>query len=272
MRMSDAMARLRDQLRYEPTEKRIRAELGGHLVVDTTRALLVWEPRRICPQYAVPEEDLWASLKSDTAREAGEGVLHPGIPFAEHSSPGESLTLTANGETRTAAAFRPADPDLTGHVVLDFAAFDTWFEEDEPIRSHPRDPYHRVDTRAASRHVRIAYQGRLLADTTSPTLVYETSLPTRFYIPREDLAGDLAGLTPSDTKTYCPYKGEATYFSIAGRKDAAWTYEHPLPDAAPLKGLIAFYDEVMEVTVDGTTRTHPDTPVTRALREEFLTE
>ncbi|GAA0914071.1 DUF427 domain-containing protein [Virgisporangium aurantiacum] len=267
--MSDAMAGLRDQLRHEPTEKRIRAELGGRLVVDTTRAVLVWEPRRICPQYAVPAEDLWASLESDTAREAGAGVLHPGIPFAEHSTPGESFTLTANGETRAAAAFRPADPDLAGHVVLDFAAFDTWFEEDEPIRSHPRDPYHRVDMRAASRHVRIAYQGRLLADTTSPTLVYETSLPTRFYVPREDLVGDL---TPSDTTTFCPYKGEATYFSIAGRRDAAWTYEHPLPDAAPLKDLVAFYDEVMDVTVDGTTRTHPDTPVTRALRAEFLTE
>src|SRR5688500_16341084 len=131
MRMSDAMARLREQLRYEPTEKRIRAELGGRPEVDTTRAGPVWQPRRSCPQYAVPEEDLWARLESATAQEAREGVLHPGIPFAEHTTPGEPLTLTANGETRTAAAFRPADTDLAGYVVLDFAALDTWFEEDE---------------------------------------------------------------------------------------------------------------------------------------------
>jgi uncharacterized protein (DUF427 family) len=267
MRMSDAMARLRAELRYEPTEKRIRAELGGHLVVDTTRAVLVWEPRRIVPQYAVREEDLWATLSAaPPAQRAPDGVLHPGHPFTLHSAPGEPLTLAANGETRAAAAFRPADPDLKGHVVLDFDALDTWFEEDERVRSHPRDPYHRVDARASSRHVRIAFQGRLLADTTSPTLVYETVLPTRFYVPRDDI---VAHLTPSDTRTYCPYKGEASYYSIDGRQDVAWSYQDPLPDAAPLAGLVAFYDEAVEVTVDGVRRTHPDTPVTRALRDEF---
>jgi uncharacterized protein (DUF427 family) len=267
MRMSDAMAQLRAELRYEPTEKRIRAELGGRLVVDTTRALLVWEPRRICPQYAVPEEDLWATLTdASPAGNPPDGVLHPGHPFVLHSTAGEPLTLAANGETRAAAAFRPADTDLKGHVVLDFAALDSWFEEDEPVRSHPRDPYHRVDMRASSRNVRIEFQGRVLADTTSPTLVYETSLPTRFYIPREDV---VAALAPSDTRTYCPYKGEAAYFSVDGRKDAAWSYEDPLPDAAPLTNLIAFYDEAVDVTVDGVRRTHPDTPVTRALRDEF---
>jgi uncharacterized protein (DUF427 family) len=76
-------------------------------------------------------------------------------------------------------------------------------------------------------------------------------------------------LVPGDTRTYCPYKGEASYFSLAGRNDVAWSYEHPLPDMTPLAGLIAFYDDVMDVTVDGVRRERPDTPVARLLRAEF---
>lgn len=267
MKMSDALARLREELRYEPTGKRIRAELGGRLVVDTTRAALVWEPRRIVPTYAVPEEDLWGHLEphppTDTAH---DGVLHPGIPFAVHSTAGEPLTITANGETRAAAVFRPADPALKGYVVLDFDAFDRWFEEDEPVRAHARDPFHRVDVRASSRHVRIVYKGQTLADTTRPTLVFETHLPTRFYIPRDDIVAPIAD---RDTRTYCPYKGEASYFSVGGHADVAWSYADPLPDATQLAGLIAFYDDLMEVTVDGVRHHRTDTPIARSLLEEF---
>jgi uncharacterized protein (DUF427 family) len=267
MRMSDAMDRLRGELRYEPTGKRVRAELGGHLVVDTTRAALVWEPRRITPTYAVPAEDLWGELSpADGTEPAPDGILHPGIPFAAHSTPGEPLTVTAHGETRQGAAFRPAATDLAGHVVLDFDAFDRWYQEDEPLRGHPRDPYHRVDAHLSSRHVRIVYKGRTLADTTRATLVYETSLPTRFYIPRADIT---VPLKESGTRTYCPYKGEASYFSIDGHDDIAWSYENPLPDAPPLGELIAFFDDIMDVTVDGVQRERPDTPVSRLMLEEF---
>lgn len=266
MRMSEAIDRLRGELRYEPTAKRVRAQLGDHLVVDTTRAVLVWEPRRICPTYAVPEEDLWAELSPATGTApTHDGILHPGIPFAVHSTPGEPLTLTAHGETREGAAFRPTDPDLAGHVVLDFDAFE-WHDEDEPLRGHPRDPYHRVDAHVSSRHIRIVHNGRTLADTTAATLVFETSLPTRFYIPRADIT---VPLTPSDLKTYCPYKGEASYFSFDGGEDLAWSYENPLADGPPVKNLIAFFDDLMEVTVDGVRNEHADNPIARTLLEEF---
>jgi uncharacterized protein (DUF427 family) len=120
--------------------------------------------------------------------------------------------------------------------------------------------------RASSRHVRIVYKGQTLADTTSPTLVYETSLPVRFYVPRGDL---VAPLSTSDTRTYCPYKGEASYLSVEDRADVAWSYESPLPDAVQLAGLVAFYDDIMDVTVDGVRHGRADTPVARSMLEEF---
>ncbi|GAA0805243.1 hypothetical protein Sya03_23160 [Spirilliplanes yamanashiensis] len=264
--MSDAMAGLRARLRHEPAGRRVRALLGGHVVADTTGALLVWEPRRITPVFAVPAADLRAEL-TPAAASAGDGpeLLHPGIPFAVHSTAGEALTVTAGGATRPGAAFRPADPDLAGHVLLDFDAFD-WLEEDEPVRAHPRDPYHRVDARATGRRVRLEHHGRLIADTTRAVLVFETSLPVRYYLPRAEIAAEL---TPSALRTYCPYKGEASYFSAPELPDVAWSYPDPLPGAPPIAGLIAFYDDLLEVSVDGERRGPVDTPVTRALRAEF---
>jgi uncharacterized protein (DUF427 family) len=219
------------------------------------------------PVLAVPVDDLRA--RADPAERAGpapDGILHPGIPFTAHSTPGEPFTVSAHGQTREGAAFRAADPDLAGHLVLDFDAFDRWYEEDEPLRGHPRDPFHRVDARVSSRHVVIVYKGRTLADTTAPTLVYETSLPTRFYVPRADL---VAPFRASATKTYCPYKGEASYLSLDERDDIAWSYENPLPDAAPLTDLVAFFDDIMEVTVDGVRREPPDSPIARTMLTEF---
>lgn len=220
----------------------------------------------------MPVGDVAAELRPA----AGEGasadapILHPGIPFSAHSTEGESLDVHAGGETRAGAAFRPADPDLNGHVVLDFDGFDSWYEEDEPIRSHPRDPYHRVDLRRSSRPVRIEVEGVVVAETTRPTLVFETSLPTRFYFPREDVK---VALEPTSHHTFCPYKGEASYWSFeaGGRRidNLLWSYEDPLEDAPGLTGLMALFDEVVDVTVDGVRRERPDTEFARVMRDEF---
>ena len=263
---------LLDRLRHEPTEKRIRATVGTEEVVDSTRALLVWEPRRVVPQYAVPVEDVAAELRP--AADEGEGsdapVLHPGIPFSAHSTNGEPLDVHVAGEARGHAAFRPADEDLDGYVVLDFDGLDAWYEEDEKVFSHPRDPFHRVDTRRSSRSLRIEVDGTLVAETTRPTLVFETNLPTRFYFPREDVKVDLER---SPHRTYCPYKGEASYWSFeaGGRTidNLLWTYEDPLEDVAALRGLLALFDEVVDVTLDGEERPRPDTDFARAMKNEF---
>ena len=265
MRMHDAFMQRLGELRYEPTEKRIRVLLGDHMLVDTTRAMLVWEPRRVVPSYAVPVAELDGELVADAETTMDtDRFLHPGIPFAVHSTPGTSHTVRAGGQERAAAAFRADDPDLADHAVLDFRGFDTWLEEDDRVVSHPRDPFHRIDVRPSSRHVRVELNGELLAESTRPSLLFETNLPTRFYLPAEDL---VAPLSPSDKLTYCAYKGEASYLSHPDLPNLAWFYREPLPDAVQITGLVAFYDDLVDVTVDGVLRERPDTVISRSLVE-----
>jgi uncharacterized protein (DUF427 family) len=265
------------QLRHEPTAKRIQAVLGGETVVDSTRAVLVWEPRRIVPSYAVPVEDVRGDLAPAGAVSAGDGpgddvgvaladvtalrVLDPRVPFTVHSTAGEAVDLRAAGQVRPGAGFRPADPDLAGLVILDFGAFEAWYEEDEQNVAHPRDPFHRIDVLPSSRQVRLELDGQLLAVSSRPVLLFETMLPMRYYLPRADVAAELV---PSSTRTWCAYKGQASYFSasVGGRlvPDIAWTYEDPQHDAARVRDLIAFFDERIDVILDGQRRARPVTP------------
>jgi uncharacterized protein (DUF427 family) len=261
------MAQARGELRYEPIERRVRANLGTEAIVDSTRAILVWEPRRVVPSYAVPLQDIGAELSAapaTTGRVAG--VLHPGIPFGVHTAAGEPVSI----EDRVGAGFRLADEDLAGYVALDFAAFDGWYDEDEPIAGHPRDPFHRVDVRQSTRPLRIEVGGDVVAETTRARLLCETQLPVRFYLPREDVRVDLH---PSSRRTYCPYKGQASCWSVdAGgrrREDLGWSYEQPLPDVVAITGLVAFWDERVDVFLDGDRRPRPGGAISDALRDEF---
>ncbi len=275
LRARDALLSKLGDLRHEPTAKRIRANIGDQTAVDSTRALLVWEPRRIVPSYAVPIEDLDGELSAATGESAAADapVLHPGIPFSAHSTPGEALDVRASGHTRAGAAFRPADPELAGHVVLDFNGFDAWYEEDEQTFGHPRDPFHRIDIRRSSRPVRVEVDGELVAQSTRPTLVFETNLPVRYYLPREDIT---VGLEATPRRTYCPYKGSASYWSFeaGGRtvENLLWTYDQPLEDAGALTGLVSFYDEMFDVDLDGQRRERPESPFSQVLLEEFGVE
>ncbi|MGZ4602208.1 MAG: DUF427 domain-containing protein [Kineosporiaceae bacterium] len=267
--LRQAMRQQLGDLRYETTGKWVRALVGDTTVADTTNARLVWEPRRVVPSYAVPRADLRADLVPVPAVGAdGRAVLHPGVPFAAHSTAGESFNLRIAGRELPQAAFRPADADLADHIVLDFTAFDTWYEEDVPLVGHPRDPYHRVDIRRSSRHLRLELDGRVLAETRRPTLVFETSLPIRYYLPRDDVKVDLR---PSPRRTTCAYKGEASYWSIDGQENLVWAYEHPLAEARELAGLVAFYDERVQVTVERGGDGVVDADMRAALAEEAAT-
>jgi uncharacterized protein (DUF427 family) len=263
------------QLRHEPIAKRIRAVLGAGTVVDTTQALLVWEPRRIVPSYAVPGDAVTAELVPADAADADAAgtvgarmpelserpVLDPSVPFAVHSAEGRAVDLRAGGQTRRRAGFYPADPDLAGYVVLDFVAFDAWYEEDELNVAHPRDPFHRIDVLPSSRQVRVELDGHVLALSSRPMLLFETMLPPRYYLPHDDIRAELI---PSGTHTYCAYKGQASYWSAApGDRvvpDIAWTYQQPRHDAAQVRGLIAFFNERLDVIVDGDRLERPITP------------
>ncbi len=233
------------ELRYVACSKRIRATLEGETVVDTTDAYLVWEPLRIVPEYAVPARDLHLDLSEHDPVSPPEGVgpVLPPRHLDWHTSAGSSLHLEGHGEV----AFRPHEPALEGRVVLHWDPF-SWTEEEEPVVVHPHDPFGRIDILRASRHVRVEIDGVAVAESTRPMALYETGLPTRWYLPRGDVRMDL--LSPSQSHTGCAYKGFASYFNADRAPDVAWTYPDPLFEALPIKDMISFW-RAAEVYVDG---------------------
>lgn len=279
LRLRDALMRELETLRYEPIDKRIRGVLDGDTVIDSTRALLVWEPKRVVPTYGFPVEDVAAELVAATPASeidaqspgvlpmgappqlAGRPVLDPSVPFAVRTTDGEPLTIRAGGATREAAAFRPADETLAGHVIVEFEAFDAWFEEDEPNVGHPRDPFHRIDVVRSTRHVRVEHDGELIAESHDPYLLFEPPLPVRYYLRPQDVRTDL--LRASETRSVCAYKGHASYLSLQTAPDVAWTYPQPLREAAEVTDRIAFFNEHVDVVVDGTRLPRPVTPWSR---------
>lgn len=260
------------ELRIHPVRQRIRAEVDGATVVDSTRALVVWEPRRVVPSYAVPVGDVAAELlpfDGATGEEhpvrmgkGGPPVLDPGTSFSVHTCPGRALSIRTRSATLPGAAFASDDPDLEGYVVLDWDAFARWLEEDQPVLGHPHDPFDRIDCLRSSRHVRLSADGVLLADSRRPTLLLETPLPVRYYLPRGDVAFEL--LEPSETRTVCAYKGHARYWDARVGDDVvrgiAWSYEEPLHDAEPVRGLVAFFTERLDLALDGVAVERPVTP------------
>ena len=277
IRLRDVLMRELGALRHEPIDKRIRGMLGEHKTIDTTRAMLVWEPKRVVPTYAVPTDDVDGEIVAapseevdtegmgvppmgPTPRLEGRVVFDPSVPFAVRTTPGEPLIIRGP-DGREAAAFRPDDDALAGYVIVDFDAFDAWYEEDERNVGHPRDPFHRIDIVHSSRHVRIERDGKLLAESSAPYLLFEPPIPVRYYLPAQDVRTEL--LVPSDTRTFCAYKGEASYLSLAAEADVAWFYPHPLREAAEVTDRIAFFNEHVDIVVDGTPLGRPETPWSR---------
>jgi uncharacterized protein (DUF427 family) len=242
----------RGRVRIEGATKRVRAFLGGEVVADTTRPVLVWEVPYY-PAYYVPVEDVGAELRPD-----GAG------PHSPSRGDATAYTVLAGGREAPAAALRYEDSpiaELRDLVRLEWHAMDAWFEEDEEVFTHPRDPYTRVDILASSRHVRVEVAGTTVADSRSPRLLFETGLPVRFYLPKPHVRLDV--LIPSETVTHCPYKGRAEYWSVRApdgvHEDLAWGYRAPLPESQKIAGLIAFLDEKVDVIVDGVRRERPRT-------------
>ncbi|WP_250558368.1 DUF427 domain-containing protein [Pseudonocardia lacus] len=272
-RVRDLLAGGYGVLRHEPLARRLRATWNGTTVVDSTRGVLLWEPRRILPTYAVPAADVRAAVRpADPQPPAGDDIgfhvpelaadlrLLAAEPFTAHTAAGRPADLDVDGAVLGGVAFQLDDPRLDGFLALDFAAF-AWREEDEPISVHPRDPFHRIDVLAGSQPVRIELDGHVLAESARPTLLFETLLPVRYYLPRADVRVQLA---PSATRTACPYKGEAVYFSpvVDGREraDLVWSYPDPRPESTRIRDLVCFFTERMDVVLDGGRQERPVTP------------
>ena len=152
-------------------------------------------------------------------------------------------------------------PALAGYFAFDWHAMDAWYEEDEQVYVHARDPYKRIDVCHSSRHIEVFVGGEKVADSRRPRLLFETGLPTRYYLPKEDVRMDL--LVPSASHTQCPYKGVASYYSIqAGGQlypDLVWYYPFPIPECPKIENLLAFYNEKVEIVVDGEREARPQT-------------
>jgi uncharacterized protein (DUF427 family) len=246
-----------DRMRVTRSPWRVHGVADGEPVIDTRGALLVWEPRRVTPVYAVPEEDVRGTLEPAgaprplTPAEHARPVLDPSVPFDAHTADGETLRLTTASGSEV-GAFRFDDPQLAGLVAVDFRGL-AWFEEGTEQIAHPRDPYHRIDVRPTTAHVVMSLDGVVVVDTDRARLLGETMLPLRWYVPADAVR---VPLEASTTTTACAYKGRAAYRSarVDGRlvPDLFWTYEQPLSDGRDVQGLLGVYAERLDVVVDGT--------------------
>jgi uncharacterized protein (DUF427 family) len=230
-------------LYVEPLRRRMRAELGGTTVVDSDDAVLLFEPGRYPVAY-FPIADF------------AEGALRPTDRRTEHPELGETAWFEVVGDARSAtrgAWQHVALPEhaaiLAGKVALAWAAMDAFFEEDDRILGHAADPYHRIDVRHTSRHLVVRAGDRVVADTTSPLVLYESGFAPRWYVPRDDVVAE--ALTAEDLQTFCPYKGIASYYEIGGAAHAAWSYRAPFDDMEAIGDLVSFEPDRVDVTLDG---------------------
>ncbi len=237
----------------EAVPRRIRATLGGTTVLDTVHALYVWEWPNY-PQYYIPLADVRPDVLVDEQHpeNLGSGAARThALRVGGRYRPGAACSYPVD------AVSRPA-----GTVRFEWDALDSWFEEDEEVFVHPRNPYTRVDALRSTRTVRIELEGVALAESSAPVMVFETGLPTRYYFDRA--AVNLEHLVPTNTVSSCPYKGNtSSYWSVAVdgavHPDLAWAYAFPTRQLLPIAGLIGFYNEKVDIIVDGALLARPVT-------------
>ena len=239
------------EFRFEPSPRWVRAVMGSTAIGDSKRMRLLYEPGRL-PLYCVPEEDVRTDLLSSSDHRTE----------SEHLGGMQHFDIRLGNRVAPRAAVRYEHPELQGYVAFDWDAMDAWYEEDDEIFVHARDPYKRVDVLRSSRHVRVVLGGETIAETRRPSLLFETHLPVRYYIPRMDVRMDL--LTPTDTRTRCPYKGVASYWSasVNGQtyRDIVWSYEVPIPECPKIEQLMCFFNERVDaIYVDGELQEKPRT-------------
>ncbi|MGI8799017.1 MAG: DUF427 domain-containing protein [Pseudonocardia sp.] len=242
-------------IRVEPIAKRIRAFVDDVAIADSTRTLMMWESGRLCLYY-FPIDDVRTDLLS------ASGTVVP----SAHKGDATYYSVTVGERMIDDAAWRylaPAagTPEVAGYIAFYWKYMDHWFEEDEEVFVHARNPYHRIDVVPSSRRVEVIVDGKTVADTKNAMFLFETSLPPRYYIPKEDIRFEL--LQPSKLQTGCTYKGPTSaYWSATGsHRPLAWCYETPWPEVAKIAGRVAFFNERADaIRVDGVTQSKPLTP------------
>jgi uncharacterized protein (DUF427 family) len=251
-------------LYLDPSPKRVRAVFAGETVVDSRRVMLLHESGHQ-PIYYFPPEDVRSELLEPSSR-------HTHCPKKGDAS---YYTIRVGDQVLEAGAWYYPDPLPEAPPIKDLIAFyfnrmNHWYEEDEEIFVHPRDPYHRVDVLDSDRHIRVSLEGELLAESDRARALFETSLPARWYLPAEDV---IASLEPSETITRCPYKGAASYHSVrladdATAKDLIWYYADPLPEVGRIAGLLCFFNEKVDIELDGELQERPESPWSHGVKSE----
>jgi uncharacterized protein (DUF427 family) len=253
MTQAAELAQLR--VRTEPNRRRVRVFFGGEAVADSSATLYLFETGHL-PVYYFPRAGVRFDLLEPTSEKSH-------CPYKGDAS---YYTVVAGGRRYENAVWAYPEPIESVPELADYVAFywnkaDAWYEEDDEVFKHPRDPYHRVDVLNSSRHVQVRVGGALVAESSRPRLLFETGLPVRYYLPKLDVRQEL--LVPSPTRSRCPYKGEAVYWSArAGDElleDIVWSYPAPIPEAPKIENLLAFYNEKTDITVDGVLQERPAT-------------
>jgi uncharacterized protein (DUF427 family) len=243
---------------FDPSPRRMRAIFNGETVVDSRHAYLLHEQKHL-PVFYFPKEEVRMDLLEQTEHstrcpfkgDACYWSVRVGDRVAENAAWGYPEPI-------------PDAPPLADYVAFYWDRMDEWLEEDEPAIVHARDPYHRIDVLDTSRHVRVIVDGQEVADTTRARALFETGLPTRWYIPREDVRMDL--LEATDTSTGCAYKGYASYWSVGDEQDVVWSYADPRPEVERLRDYLAFFNERVDIEVDGELQERPVTQWSKGRR------
>jgi uncharacterized protein (DUF427 family) len=239
------------RVRIEKSGKRVRVMLGGEIVADTSSPLMVWEAPYY-PTYYFPESD----VRTDLLVDSGEKKSSPSRGDAT-----QYMVKVNNSEGRAYRFVEPNIEELNGHYAFVWDTMDHWFEEEEEVYTHARDPYTRVDILPSSRRVRVEIDGVTVADTANGWFLFETGLPTRYYFPKTDV--EMTLFAPTDKATHCPYKGTARYWTgtVNGQRydNILWGYDYPLPESQRIAGLVAFYNERVDIYVDEQLQERPKT-------------
>ena len=241
---------------FEPSPKWVRVMFGGEFIADSKRVHLLRPAGP--PYYYFPEED----VRMDLLQRTKHTEHSPGLGDASY------LTVRVKDRIAENAAWTYPKPaadalDLSGYVSFVWDKMDAWFEEAEPVYVHAHDPHKRIDILQSTRHVAVIVGGETVAESRNPVLLFETGLPTRYYLPKLDVRMDL--LIPSDKVSGCAYKGKAQYYSVRiGDKiipDIAWYYTYPAMEASKIAGTICFFNERVDALyVDGVEQPKPKTP------------
>ena len=237
--------------RWEPTPRWVRVKFNDEIIADSKNALLVWKGGGHWLDYYFPKSDVKMDYLEESGREGGERT---------------NFRVKVGDRSADNGAFSYTNPDASKVDVKDYVTFrwekmDHFYEEDEEIFKHPRDPYHRIDTVPSTRHVRIDIDGVTVADSKRPYLLFETSLPTRYYLPQDDVNMD--ALSSTETHSTCPYKGTASYWSVnvgdSVYKDIVWGYPAPISEAPKIKDRVCFFNEKVDIYIDGDLQPRPQT-------------